>query len=50
MNAFSKHHQTIKEDSNYLQYLIPGDWMLSHTQNLEGISFFDLPKGGKPVQ
>ena len=49
MNPLLEHHQTVKEDRGFLQNLFPGDWMLSYMQNMDGISFFDLPQGGAPV-
>jgi len=49
MNPFLKYDQTVKKARDFLQNLIPGDWMLSYTQNMDAISFFDLPEGGAPV-
>jgi hypothetical protein len=49
MKVFPINYQTVEESSDCMEYLIPGNWMLFHTQKLEGISFFVLPKGGKPL-
>jgi hypothetical protein len=49
MNPFLKHHQTVKEDRDFLQNLIPVDWMLSYGQNMDGISLFDLPERDTPL-
>jgi hypothetical protein len=35
----------MKKHNNGLQFLISGDWMLSRTRSLIGISFADMPKG-----
>jgi hypothetical protein len=50
MRSSLKHHQTYRKSSNYLEYLIPCDRMLSRSQNLDGICFIDLPRGGEPLK
>jgi len=50
MRSSLKHHQVFRKSSNCLEYLIPCDWMLSRNQNLDGICFIDLPRGGEPVK
>jgi hypothetical protein len=49
MRWFLKHQQIFRESNNYPEPFIPGNWMLSYTQNLSGIHCFDLPKGEEPM-
>jgi len=50
MQSFLEHNRTAIEISNYAEFLIPCDWMLSCNPNIDVIFFIDLPQGGEPMK
>jgi len=50
MRSFLENHQIARKISQYPEFLIACNWMLSCNQNPGAISFIDSPQGGGPMK